>query len=48
MLAIVGHPVKRLRRTHVGPVALKGLRPGQWRDLTAKEFNALEHSVRRT
>jgi pseudouridine synthase len=47
MLAIVGHPVKRLRRTHVGPVALKGLRPGQWRDLTAQEFNALEHSVRR-
>jgi pseudouridine synthase len=47
MLAIVGHPVKRLRRTHVGSVALKGLRPGQWRDLTAQEFNALENSVRR-
>ena len=47
MLAIVGHPVKRLRRTHIGPVALKGLRPGQWRDLTIQEFNALEHSVRR-
>lgn len=47
MLAIVGHPVKRLRRTHIGPIALKGLRPGQWRDLTAQEFNALEQSVRR-
>jgi 23S rRNA pseudouridine2605 synthase len=46
MLAIVGHPVKRLRRTHIGPLALKGLRPGQWRDLTLKEFNALQHSVR--
>jgi pseudouridine synthase len=46
MLAIVGHPVKRLRRTHIGPMALKGLRPGQWRDLTQKEFNALQHSVR--
>ena len=47
MLAIVGHPVKRLKRTHVGPVALKGLRPGQWRDLTAQQFNALEQAVRR-
>ncbi|MAI67960.1 MAG: pseudouridine synthase [Phycisphaerae bacterium] len=47
MLAVVGHPVKRLRRTHIGPVALKGLRPGQWRDLTGHEFNALQHSVRR-
>lgn len=46
MLAIVGHPVKRLRRTHIGDVALKGLRPGQWRDLTPQEVNALRHSVR--
>ena len=47
MLALVGHPVKRLRRTHIGPVALKGLRPGQWRDLTQKEINALQNSIRR-
>ena len=47
MLAIVGHPVKRLRRTHIGDVALKGLRPGQWRDLTSKEINSLRQSVRR-
>lgn len=47
MLAIVGHPVKRLRRTHIGPVALKGLRPGHWRDLTVQEYNALQHAVRR-
>jgi 23S rRNA pseudouridine2605 synthase len=46
MLAIVGHPVKRLRRTHIGDVALKGLRPGQWRDLTPQEVNVLQHSVR--
>ena len=46
MLAMVGHPVKRLRRTHIGPLALKGLRPGQWRDLTQQEFNSLTHSVR--
>jgi len=47
MLAVVGHPVKRLRRTHIGEVALKGLRPGQWRDLTPQEVNVLQHSIRR-
>jgi pseudouridine synthase len=47
MLAITGHPVKRLRRTHIGELALKGLRPGQWRDLTQKEINVLQHSIRR-
>lgn len=48
MLAYVGHPVKRLRRTKIGDVALKGLRPGQWRALTPQEVNALQHSIRRT
>lgn len=38
MLAVAGHPVKRLRRTHIGAIALRGLRPGEWRDLTAKEI----------
>ncbi len=47
MLAVVGHPVKRLRRTHIGQVALKGLRPGQWRDLTQPEINVLQNSIRR-
>jgi len=47
MLAVVGHPVKRLRRTHIGELALKGLRPGQWRDLTQQEINVLQHSIRR-
>jgi pseudouridine synthase len=47
MLAVVGHPVKRLRRTHIGQVSLKGLRPGQWRDLTQQEVNLLLHSIRR-
>ncbi|MDP7006480.1 MAG: pseudouridine synthase [Phycisphaerales bacterium] len=47
MLATIGHPVKRLRRTHIGSVALKGLRPGQWRDLTLQEVNSLQHSIRR-
>jgi len=47
MLALVGHPVKRLRRTHIGPLALSGLKPGQWRDLTPKEVASIRHSIRR-
>ncbi|MDP6541205.1 MAG: pseudouridine synthase, partial [Phycisphaerales bacterium] len=41
MLAFVGHPVKRLRRIEIGPIALKGLRPGQWRDLLPHEVSAI-------
>ena len=47
MLAVVGHPVKRLRRTQIGEVSLKGLRPGQWRDLSQQEINVLQNSIRR-
>lgn len=47
MLAIVGHPVKRLRRTHIGSLALRGLQPGQWRDLTPKEVTSIKKSIRR-
>ena len=47
MLAIVGHPVKRLRRTHIGSLALRGLQPGQWRDLTPKEIASIKQSIRR-
>lgn len=46
MLAIVGHPVKRLRRIKVGPLELKGLRPGQWRDLLPKEIVALKKAAK--
>ena len=45
MLALVGHPVKRLRRTHIGPVQLKGLRPNQWRDLLPQEITALKKAT---
>ncbi|MCS7088500.1 MAG: rRNA pseudouridine synthase [Thermoflexales bacterium] len=37
MTAAVGLPTLRLVRVRVGPVTLDGLRPGQWRDLTAEE-----------
>jgi 23S rRNA pseudouridine2605 synthase len=41
LLAEVGHPVRRLTRTAVGPVLLRGLRSGQWRDLTPAELGVL-------
>ena len=41
MTAAVGHPTLRLVRWAVGPVTLEGLRPGQWRDLTNAEQEAL-------
>ena len=41
MTAVVGFPTLRLIRVAVGPVQLGDLQPGQWRDLTADELNAL-------
>jgi len=46
ILAIVGHPVKRLRRTQSGPLELKGLRTGQWRDLLPQEIAAIKQAVK--
>jgi 23S rRNA pseudouridine2605 synthase len=37
----VGHPVRRLVRERLGPVALGGLGPGSWRELTPAEVEAL-------
>jgi len=41
MLEAVGHPVRSLARTRVGPLADPGLAPGRWRPLTAAEVMAL-------
>lgn len=41
MLDAVGHPVRRLVRTRIGPVADRGLAPGAWRDLTRAEVRGL-------
>ena len=41
VLAKVGHPVKRLIRTAVGPVTLEDLEPGRYRPLTEAEWAAL-------
>ena len=41
MLDTVGHPVARLVRVQVGPVLLGTLVPGQWRELTRWEVEAI-------
>ena len=45
LLAAAGHPVSRLVRTHVGPVALGDLRPGTTRALTLAEVGELYAAV---
>jgi pseudouridine synthase len=41
MLEAVGHPVKALRRTRIGSLTDRHLRPGQWRELSTAEVAAL-------
>jgi len=41
LLDRVGHPVRRLTRTAIGPVELRGLRQGELRDLTLDELGQL-------
>ncbi len=41
MLDAVGHPVRSLARTRIGPVSDPTLAPGEWRDLTAGEVRGL-------
>ncbi|MCR9074935.1 MAG: hypothetical protein NXI07_02745, partial [bacterium] len=45
MLAAVGYPVKKLERVGMGPVKLKGLARGQWRELTRDEIRALKRAA---
>ena len=45
MCAAVGHPVIRLVRTRIGPVADRSLKPGEWRDLAPAEVRALEEAA---
>lgn len=45
MCETVGHPVVRLVRTRIGPIAERSLKPGQWRELTTKEVRSLERAT---
>jgi pseudouridine synthase len=45
MCAAVGHPVSRLHRSRYGGLGIEGLAPGQWRELTRQEVDALRRKV---
>jgi 23S rRNA pseudouridine2605 synthase len=47
MCEAVGHPVRRLARTRIGPISDSALRPGSWRELSLSEIRALESAVGR-
>lgn len=47
MCDAVGHPVVRLVRVRVGPITLRGLAPGRWRELSASEVRALSQAASR-
>lgn len=48
MCDAVGHPVNRLVRTRIGPIADRTLQPGQWREWTGAERNAMVEAVAST
>jgi pseudouridine synthase len=41
LMLSLGHPVKKVRRTSFGPLKLKGLAVGEWRELTGREIDML-------
>ena len=45
MCEAVGHPVRRLVRTRIGPLTDRALAPGEWRALTHDEVRALERAA---
>jgi 23S rRNA pseudouridine2605 synthase len=47
MLAAIGHPVVRLHRSDYAGIGVAGLAPGEWRELTPHEVEALRRVTRR-
>lgn len=45
MCDAVGHPVKRLVRTRIGPISDAKLKPGTWRKLMRSEVHELQKAV---
>ncbi len=45
MTAAVGHPTLRLVRVAIGPLTLRGLAPGQWREASSGELEALRRAL---
>ncbi|WP_420453702.1 pseudouridine synthase [Ilumatobacter sp.] len=48
MCDAIGHPVRRLVRTRIGPLSDRTLQPGQWREWTTEERNAVVAAVATT
>ncbi len=45
MMERIGYPVLKLERTRLGPLQVRGLPVGSWRDLTAGELSQIRESV---
>jgi len=45
MFDAVGHPVRKLTRTRIGPLSDKFLKVGEWRELTAEEVKRLKKAL---
>ena len=45
MFDAVGHPVDRLRRVRIGSITDEHIRPGEFRELDAKEIAALKRAA---
>lgn len=48
MCEAMGHPVRRLVRTRIGPISDRSLQPGEWREWTSDERNAMVAAVATT
>lgn len=46
LCGVLGHPVKRLIRTRIGPIELGMLPVGKWRTLSQSELKALKNQLR--
>src|SRR3989442_14941718 len=46
MCEAVGHPVQRLKRTRIGPISDRRLKPGEWRELSTAEVKKLQMAPR--
>jgi 23S rRNA pseudouridine2605 synthase len=46
MCEAIGHPVDRLRRVRIGPITDDRIRPGEFRELDAREIAALKRAAR--
>jgi pseudouridine synthase len=45
MCEAIGHPIEHLARVAIGPLHDTRLKPGHWRELTAREVDALRHAA---